>query len=57
MRRIPPTAACIASVDRIPRGVGVSSDILVMLGIKLSGYKHIDFGFNEAVARQLVVET
>ena len=57
MPRIPPTAACVASVDRIPRGVGVSSDTLVMLGIKLSGYKHIDVGFHEAVARQLVVET
>ncbi len=66
MRRIPPTAACIASVDRTPRGVGVSSDTLVMVGIKLFGYtisKQVilkgytisilskhRFRFNEAVA-------
>ena len=50
MPRIPLTADFIASVDQISHGGGVSSDTLDMVGIKLSGYKQIDFGFYEAVA-------
>ncbi len=56
MPRIPLTADFIASVDQISHGGGVSSDTLVMVGIKLSGYKQIDFGFYEAVAESFLTK-